>query len=82
MLTIQFRIQTNLKDEQTIMRVAGGAVARHLTSLLKNIKDPVTGESPEVLMAPHEKGVQLTLTGSPSVREEAEKQIQAMLKPQ
>jgi hypothetical protein len=79
MLTIQFNIETNLKDKQTILCVAGGAVARHLTGLLKEIKDPVTGESPQVLMSPHEEGVKLSLRGSPSTLVEAEVQIRSML---
>ena len=79
MLTIIFKIDTNLKDKETIMRVAGGAVARHLTSLLKDIKDPATGESPQVLISPHKEGVRLSLRGSHSTLAEAEVQIQAML---
>ncbi|MGB7748860.1 MAG: hypothetical protein WBN75_16410 [Verrucomicrobiia bacterium] len=79
MLTIQFNIETNLKDKRTISCVAGGAVARHLTGLLKDIKDPVTGESPQVLMSPHEEGIKLSLRGSASTLAEAEVQIRAML---
>jgi hypothetical protein len=71
MLTIQFNIETNLKDKQTILCVAGGTVARHLTGLLKEIKDPATGESPQILMAPHKEGISLSLRGSASTLAEA-----------
>jgi len=79
MLIITFKIETNLKDKQTILRVAGGAVARHLTGLLKDIKDPITSESPRVLMSPHKEGIKLSVRGSASVLSEAEAQIRAML---
>jgi hypothetical protein len=83
MITIEFKIQTNIKDTvgyPTAPEVTGAAFANHITNMLTDIHDPQTGESPRIACHSHPKGIMLSLHGSASVRAEAEIRLASMIK--
>jgi hypothetical protein len=86
MTPIKLEVVTNLKDVPgfpSVRAVCGVAVAKLITAMLKDIRDPKTGESPRIEFDADSlgRGIMMTLHGSDSVRAEAEIRISAMTKP-
>jgi hypothetical protein len=84
MIKFVFNIETNIKDTigyPSALSVCGRAFADHISSMLTDIKDPKTGASPSIESEVVERGIMLSLKGSPSCVAEAEIRILAMTKP-
>jgi hypothetical protein len=84
MIKFVFNIETNIKDTigyPSALSVCGRAFADHISSMLTDIKDPVTGASPRMEFEVVERGIMLSLRGSPSCIAEAEIRVLAMIDP-